>query len=33
MKIPKELQIPAIVFTLLATLIAGASMVFFVLIP
>lgn len=33
MKIPQELKIPAIVFTLLATLIAGASMVFFVLIP
>ena len=33
MKISKELQIPAIVFTLLAALIAGASMVFFVLVP
>jgi hypothetical protein len=33
MKIPRELQIPAIVFTLLAALLAGLSLVFFVLIP
>jgi hypothetical protein len=33
MKIPDELQIPAIVFTLLAALLAGTSMVFLVLIP
>jgi hypothetical protein len=33
MKIPKELHIPTIVFTLLAALLAGTSMVFFVLVP
>lgn len=33
MKIPKELQIPAIVFGLEAVLLTGAGLIFFVLIP
>lgn len=33
MKIPKHLQIPVIVFTLEAILIAGCAMIFLVLLP
>ena len=33
MKIPEELKIPAIVFGLQAVLLAGAAMVFLVLLP
>ena len=33
MKIPRELQIPAIVFTLEAVFILGLSMIFLVLVP
>ena len=33
MKIPRELQIPAIVFTLKAVFILGLSMIFLVLVP
>ncbi|MEC5160223.1 hypothetical protein RCH08_001357 [Janthinobacterium sp. CG_S6] len=33
MKIPKNLQIPAIVLTLEAIMLAGLSLIFFVLIP
>ncbi|OEZ49157.1 hypothetical protein JAB1_28960 [Janthinobacterium sp. MP5059B] len=33
MKIPRELQIPAIVFTLEAVFIFGLSMIFLVLVP
>lgn len=33
MKIPPELQIPAIVFALQAVLLTGAGLVFIVLIP
>lgn len=33
MKIPDELQIPAIVFTLQAALLFGVAMVFLVLLP
>ena len=32
-KIPKDLRIPAIVFTLEAVLLAGLAMVFLVLVP
>jgi hypothetical protein len=33
MKIPKNIQIPAIVFGLLAVLLAGLSLLFFILFP
>ncbi len=33
MKIPEELQIPATVFTLLAIMLAGFSLIFMVLAP
>ena len=33
MKIPKDVQIPAIVFTLEAALLIGLSLVFLVLVP
>ena len=33
MKIPRELEIPAIVFTLEAVFIPGLSMIFLVLVP
>ncbi|MFM9434510.1 hypothetical protein ACFDR9_001569 [Janthinobacterium sp. CG_23.3] len=33
MKIPKNLRIPAIVFTLEAIMLAGLSLIFFVLVP
>ncbi|MDB5959803.1 MAG: hypothetical protein JWP59_1097 [Massilia sp.] len=33
MKIPKDIQIPVIVFSLLAILLGGLSLIFFVLFP
>ena len=33
MKIPEELRIPALVFTLQAALLAGCALIFLVLIP
>jgi len=33
MKVPEHLQIPLIVFSLQAVLLAGCSLVFFVLLP
>jgi hypothetical protein len=33
MKIPKDLRIPAIVFTLEAIMLAGLSLIFLVLVP
>jgi hypothetical protein len=33
MKIPDELQIPATVFTLLAIMLAGFSLILFVMLP
>ena len=33
MRIPKEIQIPVIVFSLQAALLIGAAMIFLVLIP
>jgi len=33
MRIPKDLQIPFIVFSLQAALLAGAALIFFVLVP
>jgi hypothetical protein len=33
MRIPKDIQIPVIVFSLEAALLAGAAMIFLVLVP
>ena len=33
MRIPKDIQIPAIVFSLQAALLAGAALIFLVLVP